>query len=43
MAVVDTCNALQADNPDRPDEAVSGSCACVRIDWDAPAKIASPS
>jgi hypothetical protein len=43
MAVVDTCNALQADNPDRPDEAVSGSCACERIDWDAPAKIASPS
>lgn len=42
-AAADTCNALQADNPDRPDAAASGACACVRIDHDTPLEIAAPS
>lgn len=42
-AVVDTCNALQADNPDRPEAAASSTCACVRTDYDTPEQVAAPS
>lgn len=43
LAVVDTCNAQQDDNPDRPAEAVSAVCACTQIDYDTPSQLNAPS